>query len=151
MPHLFRTLDGKESKPSQSIALTLADGTKVEGIWAGSAQEEKLAWWLGQPESKLAATEEVSEVASRADDTGETIWAAAPKRARLLFVLLAREPGKNYQRAKLVTTSSTAAQIAYFRHPRFALFGKSKTDGTIEKISSPPPPPPKPPPQKELF
>ena len=79
MPHLFRTLDGKQWKPSQPIHLTLADGTKVEGIWAGSAQEEKLAWWLRKPGNILAQTDEVAEIAVKAEDTNKLIG-APPRR-----------------------------------------------------------------------
>ena len=63
MPHLFRTLDGTQWKPGQPIPLTLADGTTAHGVWAGSAQDEKLAWWLGKPGSDLGQTEEVAEIA----------------------------------------------------------------------------------------
>jgi hypothetical protein len=151
VPHLFRTRDGQQWKPKDSLQLTLCDGTKVIGTWAGSATEEKLACWLQQPGNQLAQTDEVSEVAARADDTGETIWGAAPVNARLLFVVLAQEPGKNYRLAKMVTTAVTPSQIAYFRHPRFSLFGRLKLDGTIERISPLPPPPPTAPIQKDLF
>ena len=79
------------------------------------------------------------------------VWGDAPAGARLLFVLLAREPGKDYRLAKMVTTAATPAQSAYFRHDRSALFGKLRPDGTIETILplSPKGPPPKA--QGELF
>lgn len=151
MPHLFRTLDGRLWKPGQAVALAFADGSKVEGIWVGSAQEERLKWWLGEPGNQLAQSEVVSQIASRAKDTKETIWGAAPVGARLLFVVMAPEPGKHYRRAKMVTTSCNPAQVAYFRHDRFSLFGTLKPDGTIAKVSPLPPPPPIPPAQGELF
>ena len=151
MPHLFRTLNGKLWKPSHSVSLTLADGTKVEGIWAGSATEEKLGWWLRKPGSELGQTEEVSEIAIKAEDNGEIIWGAAPVGARLFFVVEASPPGKNYRIAKMVTCAANPAQVAYFRHGRFSLFGTLKPNGTIEKISPLPPPPPDVPAQRDLF
>jgi hypothetical protein len=144
MPHLFRTLDGKQWKPSQRIYLMLPNGAKVEGIWAGSAQEEKLAWWLRKPGNILAQTEEVAEIAVKAEDTGKINWGAAPKGARLIFVLEAPTVGKNgetYRLAKMVTTAATPAQIAYFRDERFSLFGKLQTDGSIDRVQPLSPPP----------
>ena len=79
MPHLFRTLDGKLWKPSHPVLLALADGTKAEGIWAGSAQEEKLAWWLRKPGNELAQTEEVSAIAVKAEDLGTKSIGAQPR------------------------------------------------------------------------
>jgi hypothetical protein len=143
MPHLFRTLDSKIWKPSQPVPLWLADGTKVEGIWAGSATEEKFAWWLRDAGNQLTQSEPVAAVASKADDDGEIIWGEAPTGARLLFVLEASPPGKNYRLAKMVTTAAKAAQIAYFRHDRAPLFGTLKLDGSIQRI---PPLNPQPPP-----
>ena len=134
--------------------MTLADGTKVEGIWAGSATEEKLVWWLRTPGNDLAQTEEVAEIAVKADDTNEIRWGAAPAGARLFFVLEAPTQGKSgesYRIAKMVTTAATPAQIAYFRHKRFSLFGTLKPDGTIAKILPPTPPLPDLPLQRELF
>ena len=154
MPHLFRTLDGKVWKPKQVIPLTLADGTKLAGLWGGSATEEKLRSWLSEPGSELTRSAEISEVASKADDNGETIWGAAPAGARLLFVLKApvrAKTGEYYRLAKMVTTAATPAQIAYFRHDRFSLFGTLKSDGSIVKIPPVQPPPPPPPEQGELF
>jgi hypothetical protein len=73
-----------------------------------------------------------------------------PVEARLIFVLESQPPGKNYRLAKMVTTASTPAQILYFRHERFSLFGSLKPDGIIAKIPplTPPPPLPK---QGQLF
>ncbi|HEY3899981.1 MAG TPA: hypothetical protein VGM54_15340 [Chthoniobacter sp.] len=148
MPNLFRTLDGKVWKASGHVSLTLADGTAVEEIWAGSAKEEKLdTIWLGHP---LAQSELVAAVASKADDDGEMIWGDAPPNARVLFVL-APEPGKNYRLAKMVTTAATAAQAAHFRHQRSALFGSLRPDGALVKMPPIDPPPPPPPAQGELF
>ena len=145
MPHLFRTLDGKQWKPSQPITLTLVDGTKVEGIWAGSAQEEKLAWWLRKPGNLLAQTAEVAEIAVKAEDTNKINWGAAPKAARLIFVLEAPTVGKKgetYRLARMVTTAANPAQITYFRDERFSLFGTLQSDGTIIRIPPLSPPPP---------
>ena len=86
MPHLFRTTDGRLWKPGERVALTLADGTKVQGTWAGSAKEEKLKWWLNQDGNRLAQTEQVSEVAIQADDDKEIIWGDAPNRGRVASV-----------------------------------------------------------------
>src|SRR5688572_16897249 len=66
--------------------------------------------------------------------------------ARLLFVVLAPEPGKNYRLAKM----ATPAQAAYFRHARFSLFGKLNPDETIAKIPPLEAPPPVPPAQGSL-
>ena len=151
MPILFRTSDVGSGKPGEPIALTLADGTKVQGIWGGSAREENLKWRMSQPGNELAQTEQVSEVAVRADDNKETIWGAAPVGARLIFVLEPQLPGRNYRLAKMVTTASTPAQVLYFRHDRFSLFGNLKPDGTIVKIPPLMPPLPAPPKQGQLF
>lgn len=151
MPHLFRTADDKLCKASHPISLTLADETPVEGIWAGSAQEEKLAWWLRKPGNELAQTGEVAEIAVKAEDTGKINWGRAPEGAKLIFVLEAPTVGKTghtYRLAKMVTTAATPEQIAYFRDERFSLFGTLKPDGTIARISPLPPPPPE---QGELF
>jgi hypothetical protein len=152
MPNLFRTLDGKIWKPKDSLPLTLPDGTVVEGIWAGSATEERLRdTWLRPMGNQITQSGVVTAVASKADDDGEIIWGDAPAGARLLFVLTAREPGKDYRLAKLVTTAATPAQSAYFRHDRASLFGQLKPDGNIAKVSPLEPPPPRPPAQGELF
>ena len=143
MPHLFRTKDGRLWKPSECVALTFADGTKVQGTWAGSAKEERLRWWLSQHGNRLAQTEQVSEVAIQADDDKEIIWGAAPVGARLIFVLES-QPSKDYCLAKMVTTASTPAQVLYFRHERFSLFGSLNPDETIAKIPPLMPPPPRP-------
>jgi hypothetical protein len=141
MPHLFRTADGTLWKPGERVALILADGTRIQGTWAGSAKEERLKWWMNQHGNRLAQTEQVSEIAIQADDDKEIIWGAAPVGARLIFVLESQPPGKNYRLAKMVTTASTAAQVSYFRHERFSLFGSLKPDGTIAKIPPLVPPP----------
>jgi hypothetical protein len=151
MPNLFRTTDGQERKPGPVIPFELTDGSTVEAIWAGSATEEKLDWWLRKPGSQLAQTEPVAAVASKADDDGELIWGDAPHGARLLFVIEAAPPGKSYRLAKMVTTAATAAQHAYFRHDRSALFGLLNADGSIKKIAPCQPPPPAGPAQGELF
>ena len=154
MPHLFRTADGQLWKASQPLDLTLADGTKVEAVWGGSAQEEKLAWWLAKPGHQLAQTREVAEVAVRDDETHDIAWGAAPAGASLFFVLEAPVQGKNgasYRIAKMVTTAVTEAQFAYFRDTRFSLFGTLHPDGSIRRIPALPPPPPKAPLQGELF
>lgn len=154
MPHLFRTTDGTLWKASQPLDLTLADGSKIEAVWGGSAQEEKLSWWLAKPGHLLAQTQEVAEVAVRDDETHDIAWGAAPAGARLFFVLEAPVQGKNgapYRIAKMVTTATTEAEYAYFRDTRFSLFGTLQPDGSIQKIPPLPPPPPKPPVQGELF
>ena len=154
MPHLFRTLDGTLYKASHSISVTLIDGTKAEAIWGGSAQEEKLEWWLRKPGHQLGQTEAVAEVAVRNDDTDEIAWGAAPRGARVFFVLegptLAKSGG-SYRIAKLVTTAVTPSQLAYFNDTRFALFGTFNRDGSIARIAPLEAPPPKPPAQGELF
>ncbi|HYF33960.1 MAG TPA: hypothetical protein VD994_01610, partial [Prosthecobacter sp.] len=87
MPHLFRTVDGRQWNAGRHIPLTFANGAAADGIWGGSAQEEKLKWWLSKPGYELAQTEEVAEVAVRDEDTDEVRWGAAPPGARLFFVL----------------------------------------------------------------
>jgi len=152
MPHLFRTPDGTVWRPGAPVSLTLADGAPVEGIWAGSATAEKLAWWLRPAAgSHLAQTPEIAAVASKADDTGEIIWGDAPAGGRLLFVVQAVGAGKNYRLAKMVTTAATPPQIAYFRHERSALFGRLNADGGIREIPPLDPPLPILPAQPELF
>src|SRR5882672_10022474 len=101
----------------------------IEAIWAGSATEEKLRWWLDQRGHQLMQTE--------------------PAAARLIFVLQPPEAGKNYRLAKMVTTAATPAQVAYFRHQRFALFGTLQPDGSIHRIAPVAPPPPRGPVQRE--
>ena len=151
MPHLYRTADGIERKPGTPIPLQLFDGSPIEGVWAGSATEEKLDWWLRKAGSQIAQSEPVVAVAAKADDNGEIIWGGAPDDARLIFVIEAPPPGKNYRLAKMVTTAADPAQVAYFRHERFALFGTLQLDGSIQRIAPIAPPPPSPPAQGELF
>ena len=151
MPHLFQTPGGVERKPSTPIPLLLADSSSVEGIWAGSATDEKLGWWLAKPGNQIAQSELVSAIAAKADDNGEIIWGDAPNGARLIFVLEASPPGKNYRLAKMVTVAATPPQIAHFRHERSALFGTLQPDGSIKRIPPLNPPPPPAPDQRELF
>ena len=154
MPHQFRTRDGKLYKASQPVSLIRADGTRTEGIWGGSAQVEKLPWWLRKPGHELAQTEEVAEVAVRDDDVKEIRWGAAPEGARVFFVLTEPVIGKNgqpYRLAKLVTTASTPAQHAYFNDERFALFGTLNLDGTIDEMPPLSPPSRKPATEDDLF
>lgn len=147
--------DGTICKPGNPpISLTLADGTQVEGTWAGSATHEKLDWWLRSPGNELAQTEVVAAVAVRNDDTKEMNWGEAPAGARLLFVLkpfATAKTGGRYRLALMVTTAATSAQEAYFCEPRFSLFGTLKNDGTIMIMPPVAPPPSKPPLQGELF
>ena len=151
MPNLYRTSDGTEQKPSIPLSFQLADGQMAEAIWAGSATEEKLDWWLRKPGSELAQSEPVAAIASKADDDDEMIWGDAPAEARLIFILEPPVPGKNYRLAKMVTTAATPAQTAYFRHDRFALFGTLQGDGSLRRIPAPEPPAPRGPVQRELF
>ena len=154
MPHLFRTLDGKLWEPREILSLTLADGTSVGGIWGGSAQEEKLRWWLSHPGNELAQSEVVAEIVIKSDDTKEIRWAAAPVGARLIFLLEApalSKIGERYRLAKMVATAANPAEVAYFHHERTSLFGTLNPDGSISKITPLQPPPPEPPDQGELF
>ncbi len=155
MPHLYRTPDGQQRKPGQpGVSLTLADGTELTAIWAGSAQEEKLGWWLRKPGSELAQSQEVGEIAVKAEDNNEIAWGAAPAGARIFFVVEApmqAKKGGTYRLARLVTTAATPAQIAYFRDERFSLFGTFDRDGRISRITPLPAPSCAPPPQGELW
>ena len=151
MPNLYRTLDGAERKPGPRLLFQFADTQMVEGIWAGSATEEKLSWWLRKPGNQLVQSEPVASIAVKADDNEEIIWGDAPAGGRLIFVLEAPQTGKNYRLAKMVTTAATPAQNAYFRHERFALFGTLQADGSIHRLPPPEPPPPRGPVQRELF
>ena len=151
MPNLFRTLDGTVWKPGHPVALTLADGTPLEGIWTGSATNEKRNWWLRTPGNELTQSAEVTAVASKNDDTDELLWLDTPSRARLFFVLEGRAPGKDYRRALMLTVPATPAQSAYLHHERFAFLGYFKPDGSIAEIAPLPPPPPRQPAQGELF
>lgn len=154
MPNFFRTATGRECKAGQAFPLTLPDGTLLEGTWAGSAQNEKLSWWLQKSGHQLAESGEISAFACKAEDDGELIWGPAPDGARLFFVLEPQPPGKSYRLAKMVTTAATPGQLAYFRHSRAPLLGRFGPDGTVEE-SAPGPLPdrPSPPPkaQGELF
>lgn len=151
MPNLYRTLKGLIRKPGIPLPFQFADGGIEEAIWAGSATEEKLNWWLRDVGHQLAQSEAVAAVASKADDNGEMIWGDAPSEAKLLFVLVAPPPGKSYRLAKMVTTAANPAQAAYFRHDRACLFGTLQANGSIRKIPPLTPPPPAPPAQGELF
>ena len=112
---------------------------------------EKLSWWLGKPGHQLVQSEPVAAFAVKADDDGEIVWGEAPAEARLIFVLEAMLPGKDYRLAKMVTTAATPAQLAYFRHERSALFGMLQAGGGVRRIPAPEPPPPRGPAQGELF
>jgi hypothetical protein len=152
MPNLFRTLDGTIHKAGETIPLTLPNGAATEGVWAGSATEEKLQQlWLRSHGNQITQSEFVAAVASKAEDNGEMIWGDAPSSARLFFVLVAPERGKSYRLAKLVTIAATPAQVAHFRHKRASLFGYLESNGTIVKVAPLDPPPPPPPAQGELF
>lgn len=154
MPNFFRTADGREHKAGQPFPLTLPDGTPIEGTWAGSAQNEKLSWWLQKSGHQLAESGEISAFACKAEDNGELIWGPAPKSARLFFVVEPLPPGKSYRLAKMVTTAATPDQLAYFRHSRAPLLGKFGSDGSVEEFTPDPlpkRPPPPPTAQGELF
>jgi hypothetical protein len=154
MPHLFRTTDNRVWKASQPIPLFRADGTECVGIWGGSAQGEKLKWWLSKPGNELMQTAAVSGVAVRDDESDEVRWGDTPDGVRLLFVLEAPVLGKTgeaYRIAKMVTAAATPAQLAYFRDERFALLGVLNPDGTIRTVEPLQPPQPEPPAQGELF
>ena len=154
MPHLFRTPDDRIWKASQPIPLFRADGTQVTGIWGGSAQHEKLKWWLGKPGNELVQSETVSGVAVRDDDTEEIRWGETPASARLFFVLeppVIGKTGEAYRIAKMVTVAATPAQATYFRDERFALLGTLNANGEITTMAPLPPPEPEPPTQAELF
>ncbi|HSI11498.1 MAG TPA: hypothetical protein VK961_05615 [Chthoniobacter sp.] len=152
MPNLFRTVDGTVWKPGQPVALTLADGTPLEGTWTGSATNEKRNWWLSTPGNELTQTSmEVAAIASKDKDTEELLWLDTPPHTRLFFVLEGRAPGKEYRRALMLTVPATPAQDAYLNHERFAFLGCFKPDGSIEEIAPLPPPPPRQPRQGELF
>lgn len=151
MPNLFRSLDGHVFRAGDSLPLILADGTPVTGVWAGSATEEKLAWWLRPAGNELTQTAPVAAIALKAEDDGELIWADLPAGARLFFLLEAPASGKPYRLAKMVTAATTPEQAVSFRHHRFACLGELHPDGSMVKLPSLPPPAPKPPRQPELF
>jgi hypothetical protein len=154
MPHLFRTADNRVWRASQSIPLLRADGTECAGIWGGSAQGEKLKWWLSKPGNELMQTPIVSAVAVRDEETNEVRWGETPEGVRLFFVLEAPVVGKtgeSYRLARMVTAAATPAQLAYFRDERFALLGVFHPDGTLKMVEPLRPPEPEPPAQGELF
>lgn len=154
MCNIYRTKKGRVCTAGKPVDLSLADGSKTEGVWGGSAQEEKLDWWLKKPGHELTQTMEVAEIGVRDNKTEDTAWAAAPEGTHLLFVLEAPAMAKNgtpYRIAKMVTRKATEAEAAYFQEPRCALFGRMKPDGGITRIPPLPPPPPKQPRQGELF
>lgn len=118
--------------------MTLADGTPVEGLWAGSAQGEKLGWWLKKPGHDLAQSEEVSAVAIRGEHTDQLRWGDTPAGAHLFFVLLPPQKSKSghtYRLARMVTTACTPEQERYFDDLRFALLGKFAPKGKVAKIA----------------
>ena len=154
MPHLFRTLDSRIWKAGQPVSLWRADGSCLEGIWGGSATEERLDWWLRKPGNELVQTAEISAVAVKGEDSGEIRWGETPAGTRLFFVLEApvvSRSGETYRIAKMVTTAATPAQAAYFQDERFALLGILHSDGSMTRIPPLPPPEPEPPAQPELF
>lgn len=154
MCNIYRTKKGKVCKAGKPVDLSLADGSKTQGVWGGSATEEKLDWWIKKPGHELTQTDEVAEVGVKDNKTDDIAWAEAPDGARLLFVLEAPVMGKNgapYRIAKMVTREATQAEAAYFQEPRCALFGTMKPDRSIRKISPLPAPPPRPSAQGELF
>lgn len=152
MPHLFRTIHGREFRPGENLRLVLANGTEAWGIWGGSAKGEKLPWWVNKPGHQLAqTTDQISGIAIRDEDHTEVRWGAAPSGAHLFFVLEPPRGGKNYRIAKMVTIAATPGQTAYFKEDRFSLFGSFAPDGTIRKLEAPAPPPPDPPRQPLLF
>jgi hypothetical protein len=155
MPHQFRTTDGTDWKPSRPFPLELADGSTVEGIWAGCAQYEKLGWWLKKPGNQLARSAEVSAVAIKGEQDGELRWGGTPEGIHLFFVIEPPTVGKSggsYRLAKMVTIAATPEQLAFFQDERFALLGKWNADREIS-ITPPINPPPPPPVQRqgELF
>ena len=138
MPHLFRTRDGVERPPGKSLTMTLIDGTEVEALWTGSAQNEKLRWWLSKPGHELAQSDEVSAVAIRGEHTNKLRWGDTPTGAHLFFVLLPPQKSKSghtYRLARMVTTACTPEQEKYFDDPRFALLGKFDSKGQVAKIA----------------
>lgn len=154
MCNIYRTKKGKVCKAGKPVDLSLADGSKTEGVWGGSATEEKLDWWLKKPGNELTQTDEVAEVGVKDTKTDDIAWAQAPDGAHLLFVLEAPVVGKNgapYRIAKMVTREATKAEAAYFREPRSALFGTMKPDRSIRRLSPLAAPPPRPSAQGELF
>ncbi len=154
MPHLFRTTDNRVWKASQPIPLFRADGPECVGVWGGSAQGEKLKWWLSKPGHELVQTAVVSGVAVRDDETDEVRWGETPDGVRLFFVLeppVLGKTGEAYRIAKMVTAAATPAQLAYFRDEHFALLGIFNPDGTIKTVEPLRPPDPAPAAQGELF
>lgn len=150
MPNAFRAIDGTLWKAGQLIPLTLPDGSVVTEKWAGSATEEKLAWWLRpSTENVLAHTPAVAAIGT--DDGGEPVWADAPEGACAFFVITAPEPGKDYRLAKMVTTAASPAMAAWIGNDRFALLGTPRPNGGFVKVNPPDPPEPPPRPQLELF
>ena len=158
MPHRFRTRDGKEWTTGVRFPLFRADGTELEGMWAGCARREILSWWLGKAGNELVQSAEVAGIGIKGEDDGILRWDATPEGARLFFVLEPPKVGKNgesYRIAKMVTTAATPEQLAYFRDERYALLGGF--DGAGEMATMPPlappdePPPALPPAQGELF
>ncbi|MGL4400313.1 MAG: hypothetical protein ACRCXD_10625 [Luteolibacter sp.] len=155
MPHLFRTTDGTVWKPGKPFPLELADGSMVEGLWAGCAQYEKLSWWLKKPGNQLARSFEVSEIAIKGEDDGELRWGDVPSGSHLFFVIelpTVGNSGTSYRLAKMVTIAATPEQVAFFQDERFALLGKWGKNREVLIIPPAIPPPVVPSPrQGELF
>ena len=139
MPQMYRTRDGHVGRPRQPLLLTLADGTQVESIWSGVAQEENLLKWLSQPGHQLSQSEEIEAIAIKNEDAKEPRWGSAPAGARLLFILRPKELGgqseNRHPLARLVTTSATPAEEAYYQTERSALFGFLNSDGSLTRVA----------------
>ena len=102
-------------KPGTSIAASTRNGL-VKAVWAGFARSEILGWW------KLQGAEEVdvpaTEFAERSDVTGKLQWEFVPPHYVVGALLDHRT---NIPLLKILTRSSTEAELQQYEHPRMPL------------------------------
>lgn len=102
-------------KPGTPIAASTRNGL-VKAVWAGFARSEILGWW------KLQGAEEVdvpaTEFAERSDATGKLRWEFVPSDCVVAALLDHR---KTVPILKILTRSSTEAEIQKYEHPRMPL------------------------------
>lgn len=107
----------------------------VRRIWAGFARSEILPWWLQRGGELVDVPAE--EFAERSDASGELVWDAVPE-GLVIRGLLDRQT--SHELLKIVTRSSTAAELEKFQHERMPLL-----EPPLHPCPTDLPPPPAPP------
>lgn len=156
MPHRSRPHNGIVRKASQRIPFLLPDGSEIEAVWGGTAQNEMVDSCLGKSGYELAQSGEIEAAAGSDDESNEVRRGATATSggAGLFFVVEPEGTGKDgqpYRPGRMVTREATPEQEAYFRDARFALLGIMNPDGSISIIEPLTPPAPEPPAKGELF